>query len=156
MAKSSYVLEALKILGLDEILKLSEVLLTKQVPLKKAAGEELIVWDETPAPKKPKTEVREGKVLPFPQKTIHDIEAFEEPPTEIAEESEASELLTSDFILWQRELQKKTEMKVQKKDAFKGYEKSTEMYVVKTTTHDGKDKLRFAATDGVLINKKQA
>ena len=47
-------------------------------------------------------------------------------------------------------------MKVQKKDAFKGYEKSTEMYVVKTTTHDGKDKLRFAATDGVLINKKQA
>ena len=41
-------------------------------------------------------------------------------------------------------------------DAFKGYRKSTEMYVVKTPTHEGKDKIRFASTNGVLVNKKQA
>jgi hypothetical protein len=34
--------------------------------------------------------------------------------------------------------------------------KSNEMYVVKTPSSDGKDKIRFAATQGVLINKKQA
>jgi len=37
-----------------------------------------------------------------------------------------------------------------------GYKKSADMYVVKTTEVDGKEKIRIASTRGVLIDKKQA
>lgn len=157
MSKSTYVLRALKILGLPEILKLSEVLQVKQVPLKKAAGEELIVWDDTTeiAPKKHQKAEPEGKVLAFPKKTINDLRPFEEEAPAVSDE-EAPDFLSSDLVLWQREISRQAGGNVQKLDAFKGYKKSTEIYVVKTSDHEGKDKIRFASTNGVLVNKKQA
>lgn len=156
MSKSTFVLRALKILGLEEMLKLSQVLHVKQVPLKKAAGEELIVWDDAPeiAPKKASHE--EAKVLSFPKKTIHDLAPMPEESPEKEEDKERPNFLTSDMVLWQREIAKTNGENVHKLDAFKGYKKSTEMYVVKTPTVDGKDKIRFASTNGVLVNKKQA
>lgn len=139
------------------MLKLSEVLHVKQVPLKKAAGGELIVWDDAdqkPAPKKSQ-EKEDAKVLAFPKKTINElIPMQDEAPKE--DEGGPSSLLTSDVILWQRELTKQSGETSHKMDAFKGYKKSTEMYVVKTPTNEGKDKIRFASTNGVLVNKKQA
>ncbi|WP_408098248.1 hypothetical protein ACJVC5_04865 [Peredibacter sp. HCB2-198] len=168
MAKSSFVLRALKILGLEEMLKLSEVLHVKQAPLKKAAGEELIVWDEEPVQKPVKRtvsaptsgpqerEVTEARVLNFPKKSIADLapQVEEERPEDA--KTEDSTFLSSEVVLWQREIARSTETAVHKLDAFKGYHKATEMYVVKTPTVDGKDKIRFAETNGVLINKKQA
>lgn len=167
MSKSSYVLQALNILGLEEILKLSEVLHAKQVPLKKAAGEELIVWN-TPAeaPAKP-VKKEEGKVLAFPKRAITDYPELEEDLQEQSAAKEPREKLTenlsgneqlmpSDIILWQRELMKDSDEAIQKLDAMKGYQKSTQMYVVKSHLADGKEKIRFASTNGVLINKKQA
>jgi len=64
--------------------------------------------------------------------------------------------MTADVLLWQRELAKHTDESIQKKKAFKGYKKSTEMYSVKTSTPEGKDKIRFASINGVLVDKKQA
>lgn len=157
MPKNSFVLQALKILGLEDILKLSEVLHVKQVPLKKAAGEELIVWDED-APDKvfQKAPREEGKVLSFPKKTaVQDLTAFT-PEPEIPKEELAPSFVTSDLVLWQREISRDAGENIVKLDAFKGYKKANEMYVVKTKMAEGKDKMRFASTNGVLVNKKQA
>ena len=54
MKKTNFVLRALNLYGLEEILKLSKAMIVKQVPLKKAAGEELIVWDDAPSLETPK------------------------------------------------------------------------------------------------------
>jgi hypothetical protein len=139
LSKTPFVLRALKILGLEEMLKLSEVLHVKQAPLKKAAGEDLIVWDDAPtiAPKIQKQE--DAKVLSFPKKTINDLAPMPEASPETEDDKDRPNFLTSDLVLWQREIAK-----------------STEMYVVKTPTPEGKDKIRFASTNGVLVNKKQA
>lgn len=155
---SSFVLRALTILGLEEMLKLSEVLHVKQAPLKKAAGEELIVWDDAPetaVKSPPRKHKEEGKVLSFPKQTVRELAPLQEEVEEVQEE-ETPNFLTSDLILWQREITRQTGDNIQKMDAFKGYKKSTEMYVVKTPSVEGKDKIRFASTNGVLVNKKQA
>ena len=157
MAKSTFVLRALKILGLPEILKLSEVLHAKQIPLKKAAGEELIVWDDAAeiAPKKYQNEETQGKVLPFPKQKIYDLEPLPE-EHEIEPGDEGKSLLSSDLVLWQREISRNSGDKNHKLEAFRGYRKTTDIYVVKTKENEGKEKIRFASTNGVLINKKQA
>ncbi len=155
---SSFVLRALSILGLEQILKLTKVLKLKQGQAQKAVGEELISWDESQpieAAVKP-----EGKVVPFP-KSKNALPSINMPPSDEEvkkknQEEESSKLLTSDVILWQREITRDTGEAVHKMDAFKGYKKSTEMYVVKTQTDEGKEKIRFADTNGILINKKQA
>ena len=159
MSKSSFVIRALRILGLEEMLKLSEVLQVRQVPLKKAAGAELVAWDdavEEVATSKPSPVQQDAQVLPFPKRSIREIEPQVEPEKAGEVESQGETLLSSDIVLWQRELTRQTGDNVQKLDAFKGYRKSTEMYVVKTQDFEGKSKIRFASTNGVLINKKQA
>lgn len=170
MQKTSFVLQALNILGPEVILKLSEVLRIKQVPLKKAAGEELVSWSEAPPPEelpKPKRVApTEAKILPFP-KTIRQFEELESEQKEIieskAESREKSEplregarVMPSDIILWQREIMKDSDGAIQKIDAMKGYQRSTQMYMAKSKTIDGKEKIRFITTNGILINKKQA
>ena len=158
MPKTSYVLQTLKILGLEEMLKLSEVLHVKQVPLKKAAGGELIAWDDAdqnPSPKK-SLEREDAKILAFPNRTINELISVQEDAPAKDDDEGTLNLLTSEVILWQRELTKQSGETIHKMDAFKGYKKSTEMYVVKTPTIEGKDKIRFASTNGVLVNKKQA
>jgi len=59
-------------------------------------------------------------------------------------------------MLWNREQNKDSNSPVLKKEAAKEYARSTEMYVVKTATVEGKEKIRFAHTNGVLVDKKQA
>ena len=158
MAKS-YVLKALRILGLEEILKLSQILLVKEIPLKKAAGDELMSWPEEAARPLTVTPQTDGKVLKFPKEKLH-----APPPPPLPESGQSAEddgapknfLETSEMILWQREFSKESEGILMKQDAVKNYQKSTEMYVVKSSGPDGKEKVRFAATHGVLVNKKQA
>lgn len=135
--------------------KLSEVLHVKQIPLKKAAGGELIVWDDgdQQAPKRLRLQ-EDAKILAFTKKTIRELAPLQE--ESLPKQEKPDSLLTAEAILWQRELSKQAGETSHKMDAFKGYKKSTEMYVVKTPTLDGKDKIRFASTNGVLVNKKQA
>lgn len=168
MAKTSFVLRALSLLGLEEILKLTEHISERRAAIKKAAGEDLIVWDDSPSKKKHLEEPpKEAKVLDFPKsKSIHDFKELEDPAQKHASESGAENgnskeepvpsLIASEMVLWQREIGKETGGALKKVDAFKGYQKSTQMYVVKTETPEGKQKIRFASTDGILVNKKQA
>ena len=153
MSKRSFVLRALNILGLEEMIKLSDVLLVQHTALKKAAGEELIVWDSAPiTPHTARPQEEGAKVINFPNRTILEPQATEE----IKGEADKTEIIGTDLMLWQREISRTSGKSVQKVDAFKGYKKSTEMYVVKEASTDGKDKIRFASTNGVLVNKKQA
>ena len=151
MKNPSYVLQALKILGPEEMSELSQ-LGHQENHLKKAAGAEFIVRDEADHKTSNKALKQDARVLEFPK--IEPREPSVEHPKN-KEEQPVSHILTADSMLWQRELSKQTGDKVHKLDAFRGYEKSTEMYIVKTPTDDGKDKIRFASTNGVLVNKKQ-
>jgi hypothetical protein len=158
MSKNPYVLKALKILGLEEMLKLAEILKSKQVPMKKVAGEDLIVWSEPEASEEileaapPKV----AKVLNFPGHSPKPEPEAEETKESKKEETNQPHLVTAEMMLWQKELTKESDSSLQKQDAFNGYKKSTEMYVVKTEVKGGKDKMRIASTQGVLVNKKQA
>lgn len=160
MAKS-YVLKALRLLGLEEMLKISQAFYVKQNPLKKAAGEELIAFDEPPKKKAKRPPQEEAKILPFPRSVAETEETVAPQPPKAQEqapskaEGEPVWFLTSETVLWQRELAKDAEP-ISRKEAVTGYKKSTEMYVVKTTSEDGKEKIRFASTRGVLVDKKQA
>lgn len=160
MKKPSIVLKALSILSLEQILKLTKVLKLNQGQLKKAAGEELISWDDTPSPKQEMPSGQPDNVIPITVKKSG-LPSIEMPPSaedvsKKKEEEESLNLLASDVILWQREIARDTGEAVHKMGAAKGYKKATEMYVVKTKTEEGKEKIRFASTDGVLVNKKQA
>lgn len=156
----SFVLQALKIFGLEEMLKLSQTGQVKAGMLKKAAGAELIVWDDAPEvatlapPEQP-----EAKILPF-KKQFGEPSEISEPIADphLAQgkpSEESANFYSSEFMLWQRELSKDNTSPL-KKDAVQGYARSTEMYVVKSPTIDGKEKIRFAETNGILVNKKQA
>lgn len=157
MPNASFVLKALRILSLDEMKKLSEIMKVRVPAPKKAAGGELIVWDE-------EEEIHEmpsagphesAKILAFPKKNINEIEPLKlTDPNAVGEDN--SSLLHTDLVLLQKQISRQTEESIQRQEAFKGYKKSTEMYVVKESTIDGKDKIRFASTNGVLVNKKQA
>ena len=142
------------------MLKLSEVLKVKSSRMKKAAGEELIVWsDEPEKPHHTHTEAPEtDNLLHFSRpgatelpEPIPDPNAAQGIPQE-----DGSTFYSSEFMLWQRELSKDAGAPLLKKEAVKGYSRATEMYVVKTPTIEGKEKIRFASTNGVLVNKKQA
>jgi hypothetical protein len=161
LGKTPFVLQALTLLGFEEMLKLSEIVQGQRLPLKKAAGEELIVWEETPGLTSTagSQDAGSAKVLPFPSK-----DGFAPPfPFTPAEEDLSEEDLTqvkvypSDLLLWQRELSKEASTQVQKLDAFKGYQKLTQIFVVKNQQgQESKEKSRIASTNGILINKKQA
>lgn len=161
MAKS-YVLKALRIFGLEEMLKLSQSALVKPVMMKKAAGEDLIVWSDASEgeanAKAPEEKL--AVVLPF-KKQLSDFAKISEPVSESdhlndSTPESSSPIYSSEFMLWNKELVKESSVPVLKKEAVKEYARSAEMYVVKTSTVEGKDKIRFASTNGVLVDKKQA
>jgi hypothetical protein len=152
----SFVLKALKIFGLEEMLKLSQTGLSKQVSLKRAAGEDLIVWNDAADSEPTPSQHNETKdnVLPFKKQSFEPIPDPNLAPSEASDS--ASTIQTTDFMLWNRELTKDSGAAGLKKGATKEYAKTTQMYIVKTSTIDGKEKIRFASTHGVLVNKKQA
>ena len=161
MAKS-FVLNALRIIGLEEILKLSQAALIKPVMLKKAAGEDLVLWDDASGPEEHKAVIADpvlAKVLPF-KKSITEFEHAIGPNPSSPEHKKPDEapinIQPTELMLWGRELGKDLSDPAFKKNGAKEYAKSADIYVVKTTAIEGKDKFRFAATNGVLVNKKQA
>jgi hypothetical protein len=150
----SYVLSALRVFGQEQILKLSRIVNSSTSIFKKVAGDELVAWNNAPeeSTSDPLKSELSDNVLPF-RPAKNDVPESVELPSESKESSDFS---SSDFIMWQRELSRGTGNSQQKIEAVKGYSKATEMYVVKTPTIEGKDKIRFASTNGVLVNKKQA
>jgi hypothetical protein len=150
----SYVLNALRVFGQEQILKLSRIANSSGSIFKKVAGDEFEGWNNAPEETpddSPKNQISDN-VLPFRPAKNSISESAELP----SESKESPEFSSSEFILWQRELSRETGNPQQKIEAVKGYTKATEMYVVKTPTIEGKDKIRFASTNGVLVDKKQA
>ena len=161
MAKS-FVLNALRIIGLEEILKLSQAALIKPVMLKKAAGEDLVVWDDAPGPEDHKAAIADpvlAKVLPF-KKSLSEFEDAIDLKPAAGEHGKPDEvpinIQSTELMLWGRELGKDLSDPALKKNGSKEYAKSADIYIVKTAALEGKEKFRFAATNGVLVNKKQA
>ena len=112
--------------------------------------------DNAPAPKKKPAEPKtEAKILHFSRPTPH-LEKPASPETEEGASEDDVRLLSSEVVLLQREISRESQAGSQKSSAKSGYGKASEMYVVKSTTVEGKEKIRFASTNGVLINKKQA
>ncbi len=152
---SPYVLRALCILGPEEILKLAHVLHREEVSFKRASGDDVVVWkqERSQAPKKKEpSSSPEGRVLPFTRPS-----SIPEPQVEtIVENLDEAQILSSEVVLLQREIARESGTGGQKAAATLGYQKATEMYVVKSQTLDGKEKMRIASTNGVLVDKKQA
>lgn len=152
---SPYVLRALCILGPEEILKLAHVLNREEVTFKKASGDDVVVWkQEKVLPKKEDVGPRtESKVLQFSRPSP----VIEEKQEKSAEgPSDDSQIMSSEVILIQREIARETSSEGHKAAAKSGYSRANEMYIVKSQSLDGKEKIRFASTNGVLIDKKQA
>ncbi len=151
---SPYVLRALCILGPEEILKLAHVLNREEVSFKKASGDDVVFWkqERTAAKKKESGPKNEAKILHFTRPTP----VVEERPENKTNESSDDLIMSSEVILIQREITRETSSEGHKAAAKSGYSKANEMYVVKSQSLDGKQKIRFASTNGVLINKKQA
>ncbi len=149
MSKNSFVLRALKILGLEDILKLSELLkrhqgpLEKVTPLKKAEPPD-------PLPKSSERDTGESNLLTFPGKT----QVNEKTPEENENKPQLSP--ESELFLLQIELSKHHDGTVQRLDALKEYKKTSESYQVQITSDDGKSVRKVISTNGILINKKQA
>ena len=157
MSKTPFVLQALKILGLEEMLKLSEVLHTKKIPLKKVVGQDLVIWDDHPASgtKKDLPLQEEAKVLFFPEIPATAPAPSAETQESVAQEQEVA-ATESDLYLWRQELNKQHSEKASQQSALKGYRKTNEIYLVKSKDENGKTQVRYAAIEGVLVNKKQA
>lgn len=152
---SPYVLRALCILGPEEILKLAHVLNREEVSFKKASGDDVVFWkqERSGAKKKESGPKNEAKILHFTRPTPVIEERSQNIPIE---SSDDSNILSSEVILIQREITRETSNESHKAAAKSGYSRANEMYVVKSKEIDGKQKIRFASTNGVLINKKQA
>lgn len=160
MSKPPFVLQALKVVGWEDIQRMTAVTHI-QTPLKKAAGEELIFWEDTPVEQVSKApQGGEGKVIPFTQraafKESESLKSLTEPPPPPPKEEHDPNVVSADTVIWQREMAKRSEKSLHKNEAMKGYKKSAEMYVVKTQDEEGKEKIKFASTRGILVNKKQA
>ena len=156
MPKKSIVLSALKILGLDEMLKLSEVIEHKQRPHKGALEEEIIVWDDPAEDNEKNKGPPLEKIILFPEKTVSQID-LADPKQDAVMTENSSGLLHLDLILRQREIVKKhNEESFQKNEAISEYRKTNAAHIVRVSTSGGKHVVRSIATNGILINKKQA
>ena len=152
---SPYVLRALCILGPEEILKLAHVLNREEVTFKKASGDDVVVWkQEKVSAKKEEARPRtEAKVLQFSRPASVIEERAEKTPEDLSDDSQ---IMSSEVILIQREIARETSSEGQKASAKSGYSRANDMYILKSQSLDGKEKIRFASTNGVLVNKKQA
>ena len=138
------------------MLKMVQGVRTNHISLKKAAGEELISSDpEFTSPKKePKKKPTEARVLPFPttKSPTPPLEKVDPPPEP---STDAPQFYSTEDVLWQRELSKDNSSPIHRLQAIKGYKQSSDVYLIKTSDPDGKEKIRFASTNGVLVNRKQ-
>ncbi len=148
-------MRALCILGPEEILKLAHVLHREEVSFQRASGDDIVSWkDQKPTPRKKETKSQtEAKILHFTKPAPQ----MEEKPVDDGEATgDDAQILSAEVILMQREISRETSSERHKVSARSGYQKASEMYVVKSQSLDGKEKIRFASTNGVLVNKKQA
>lgn len=153
MAKGNSLLRALSILSLEEILKLSsadkEILAFEQV----AGGE----WVGASPAKKRRPETM-ARVLSFPSSPK--LQAKDLEPISVEGKTEDNQLneLSLDFILTQRKLWKQGVESMGLAGAVDEYIRHTQAISIKETSSEeqGKCKIRFISTQGLLVDKKQS
>lgn len=155
MKKTSYILKAFNIIGPEEILNLAEV--SGGVSQLKMVSGDSLLWDQHHS--SPPADEPAAKIIPFPKNKTH----FQPlaPPDLTTEEMETQEnemphFTTGEMALVQREISKEAESTMQRMSAHGGYRKCNEMFLIKSKSVEGKLTTRFAATHGVLVDKKQA
>lgn len=159
--KQSSILQALQIIGPEEILKLAQIL-SRTMSVKRVVGDDFDLWDDAPQGSPKLNKKPEGKVLPFPKSsplsaTEAPRPAVEETHGELPDEdSELPHFLGAEAALLHREISREADEAIQKLQAKQGYRKTAELLIVKTKTQGGKEKLSFVSTRGVLVDKKQA
>jgi hypothetical protein len=153
VSKKSFVLEALSLYDLEKIYDLGSVLLERKVPLKKASGEQVVFSSESGAKKRASSESSNNNetpnILPFKKSSQEDNQTKKKP-------EEVDPRLNTELMMWQREASRELGENIKKSEAFSGYKQSNQLYVVKQESSEGKNKLKFASTFGVLVDKKQA
>lgn len=151
MGNTNSVLRALSVLSLEEILKLSsseeEILAFEQV----AGGE----WINAPQAKR---SVTQAKILSFP--TSHESGALVRDLEPLQEEGESGDFgglneLSLDFILTQREFWKRGVESMGLAAAIEEYLRLLQVISIKESSEEGKEKIRFITTQGLLVDKKQ-
>lgn len=154
MTKASHILKAFSIIGPEEILKLSESVATGHG--KMVSGDSFLVWGEEQEPELKTEALKEADIIPFPQnKKLFEplVEPVPETPTE---EATVPAFLSGELALMQRELARESEEAITRMSAKSGYKSATNLFVIKTKDLEGKSKIKFASTNGVLVDKKQA
>lgn len=156
MKKKSSILEALCLYDQEKILDLCKILLEKKIPLKKAAGED-ILFSSPSTGKSPIGGAFEKSQQKKIERQLFLVPSEEEVKEKKKKKKEEEEdfRLNSELIMWQREASKEIETIMKKTDAVKGYKQNNQLYVVKKETKKGESKLKFASTHGVLVDKKQ-
>lgn len=149
MGKSeSSVLQILRLMSLEDVRQMTAShQVQKAVNLPMAAGAEGFSQWEPPHQEKPKKPDKtspeaEGRVLPFSRSGPALAPPMEEPAGDEVN------------LLHQRELFRQREEFLQKKEGVKLYKQTTEAHIYRAPKEKG-SKLKFAHTNGVLINKKQ-
>lgn len=167
MAKS-LLLKIFRLITPDDLGVLAETLVEIQPQLKKAAGSELLSFDNE-FQQQPKM----AKVIQFPKNEqftessgdkdslaeIGVLSAKEQKEkNKVEDEEERTKQSESDFLLEGREKFKESEEKIYKRSGFACYQRSSDLslYRVTSTDNDGKEKSRLTSSQGVLVNKKQA
>lgn len=157
MKRNSAVLRAFSLIGPEEILKLSQILYVA-TGLKKVVGESYTLWDEGPpqsAPSRPP-----GKVLQFPQNKIASPESESVPEPHLQPPADGkvfdAPFITGEAAVLYRQISREAEDQLQKSSAKNGYKKTGSVLMVKTQIDGGKEKVHFASTNGVLVDKKSA
>jgi len=151
LSKKSFVLKALYIYDLDDVLQLCSILLEKKVPLNRAVGDGFETMGSNMGTRSAKKTTKADNIASL---KLVDLDARKKEKEE-QERKEFDTKLNSELLLWQREASKAPGDSIKRVDAANGYKQSSQLYVVKQETSDGKNKLKFASTRGVLVDKKQ-
>jgi hypothetical protein len=150
LLKNPFVLRALKILGLEEVLKLSEVLNQQEEKNSKKFNEVVGSKELTTSEFTDHSEESNSNILLFPENPS-DLDSNNELIKSKVELSSECEL----FLL-QLEFSKHNEEVSHKINALNEYKKSSAIYRVNKTSEHGKSTKKIISTNGILIDKKQA
>ncbi len=146
------VFKTLRLMSLDDVRQMTashEV--QKAVDLPMAAGAEFTQWDAPPRKMPEKQKLQEKEAESFEGKVLHFPEKIKAPVTSTPKEAvEGGE----DELELHREMFRVREDHHHMKDGVELYRKTTSAHMMRASKEKG-SKLKFASTNGVLINKKQ-
>lgn len=151
--KKRFVLTALNIIAPERIQNLVSESVSESVQMKMAAGGESVPFPDF-ASKQENSSQAEARILAFPKKRVFEMKDHELPLVGTPSTEELSQLSSTEFELWQKEMGKKHQTLAQ--DPHASYEKLAQVFIVKTMDQLGKQRTKLAKIQGVLLDKKSS